>query len=61
LRTSASEDPEVGVPVSSFNLGRLDGTDYKSMRRYLKEFLTDKNGVNSEWVAFSSRLPILFW
>ncbi|KSV80224.1 ferrochelatase, partial [Sinorhizobium sp. GL2] len=39
------------------NLGTPDGTDYTSMRRYLKEFLTDRRVI--EW----SRLfwyPILF-
>ncbi len=45
------------VGVLLVNLGTPDGTDYTSMRRYLKEFLTDKRVI--EW----SRLfwyPILF-
>ena len=45
------------IGVLLVNLGTPDGTDYKSMRRYLKEFLTDKRVI--EW----SRLfwyPILF-
>lgn len=45
------------VGVLLVNLGTPDGTDYKSMRRYLKEFLTDKRVI--EW----SRVlwyPILF-
>lgn len=45
------------VGVLLVNLGTPDGTDYKSMRRYLAEFLTDKRVI--EW----SRLfwyPILY-
>ncbi|MBZ7923249.1 ferrochelatase [Ensifer adhaerens] len=45
------------VGVLLVNLGTPDGTDYTSMRRYLKEFLTDRRVI--EW----SRLfwyPILF-
>lgn len=46
---------KVGVLI--VNLGTPDGTDYKSMRRYLAEFLSDKRVI--EW----SRLywyPILY-
>jgi len=35
------------VGVLLVNLGTPDGTDYKSMRRYLEEFLTDKRVI--EW------------
>ena len=45
------------VGVLLVNLGTPDGTDYKSMRRYLAEFLSDKRVI--EW----SRLfwyPILY-
>ncbi|WP_245297301.1 ferrochelatase [Rhizobium oryziradicis] len=45
------------VGVLLVNLGTPDGTDYKSMRRYLREFLSDKRVI--EW----SRLfwyPILY-
>jgi ferrochelatase len=45
------------IGVLLVNLGTPDGTDYTSMRRYLKEFLTDRRVI--EW----SRLfwyPILF-
>lgn len=35
------------VGVLLINLGTPDGTDYKSMRRYLEEFLTDKRVI--EW------------
>ncbi|NRQ18642.1 Ferrochelatase [Ensifer sesbaniae] len=45
------------IGVLLVNLGTPDGTDYASMRRYLKEFLTDRRVI--EW----SRLfwyPILF-
>ncbi|WP_027487946.1 ferrochelatase [Allorhizobium undicola] len=45
------------VGVLLVNLGTPDGTDYKSMRRYLEEFLTDRRVI--EW----SRLlwyPILY-
>jgi len=46
---------KVGVLI--VNLGTPDGTDYKSMRRYLKEFLTDKRVI--EWSRFFW-YPILF-
>lgn len=55
-----SDHPKVNfgkVGVLLVNLGTPDGTDYKSMRRYLQEFLTDKRVI--EW----SRLlwyPILY-
>ncbi|OCO98045.1 MULTISPECIES: ferrochelatase [unclassified Ensifer] len=59
MTTPASHPPvqsgKVGVLL--VNLGTPDGTDYTSMRRYLKEFLTDRRVI--EW----SRLfwyPILF-
>ncbi|MEM6461734.1 MAG: ferrochelatase [Pseudomonadota bacterium] len=39
------------------NLGTPDGTDYKSMRRYLREFLTDKRVI--EWPR-ALWYPILF-
>jgi ferrochelatase len=45
------------IGVLLVNLGTPDGTDYKSMRRYLAEFLSDKRVI--EW----SRLfwyPILY-
>lgn len=39
----------IGVLVA--NLGTPDGTDYWSMRRYLKEFLSDKRVVDiSDWI-----------
>ena len=40
------------VGVMLVNLGTPDGTDYAPMRRYLKEFLSDKRVI--EW-------PRLFW
>ena len=46
---------KVGVLI--VNLGTPDGTDYKSMRRYLKEFLTDRRVI--EWSRFLW-YPILF-
>lgn len=46
--------PKVGVLL--INLGTPDGTDYKSMRRYLAEFLTDKRVI--EWPR-AIWLPIL--
>ncbi|BCH63805.1 MULTISPECIES: ferrochelatase [Rhizobium/Agrobacterium group] len=55
-----SEHPKVNfgkVGVLLVNLGTPDGTDYTSMRRYLREFLSDKRVI--EW----SRLfwyPILY-
>lgn len=45
------------VGVLLINLGTPDGTDYKSMRRYLKEFLTDKRVI--EWPK-ALWYPILF-
>ncbi|WP_083219946.1 ferrochelatase [Hoeflea olei] len=45
------------VGVLLVNLGTPDGTDYKSMRRYLKEFLTDKRVI--EWPR-ALWYPILF-
>lgn len=45
------------VGVLLINLGTPDGTDYKSMRRYLKEFLTDKRVI--EWPR-ALWYPILF-
>jgi ferrochelatase len=46
---------KVGVLV--VNLGTPDGTDYTSMRRYLREFLTDKRVIEwSPWKWY----PILF-
>lgn len=45
------------VGVLLVNLGTPDGTDYASMRRYLKEFLTDKRVIEwSPWKWY----PILF-
>jgi ferrochelatase len=41
-------DVRVGrIGVLRVNLGTPDGTDYRSMRRYLEEFLTDKRVI--EW------------
>ncbi|MFZ2099712.1 MAG: ferrochelatase [Oricola sp.] len=45
------------VGVLLVNLGTPDATDYKSMRRYLKEFLTDKRVI--EWPR-ALWYPILF-
>jgi hypothetical protein len=45
------------VGVLLVNLGTPDGTDYRSMRRYLKEFLTDKRVI--EWPR-ALWYPILF-
>lgn len=45
------------VGVLLVNLGTPDGTDYTSMRRYLKEFLTDRRVI--EWSPFFW-YPILF-
>lgn len=58
--TAPADHPSVKsgkVGILLVNLGTPDGTDYTSMRRYLKEFLTDRRVI--EW----SRLfwyPILF-
>ena len=45
------------VGVLLVNLGTPDGTDYTSMRRYLKEFLMDKRVI--EWPRIAL-YPILF-
>lgn len=45
------------VGVLLVNLGTPDGTDYRSMRRYLKEFLTDKRVIEWPKIAW---YPILF-
>ena len=45
------------IGVLLVNLGTPDGTDYRSMRRYLKEFLTDKRVI--EWPR-ALWYPILF-
>jgi ferrochelatase len=45
------------VGVLLVNLGTPDGTDYGSMRRYLREFLTDRRVI--EWSPFKW-YPILF-
>lgn len=45
------------VGVLLVNLGTPDGTDFKSMRRYLKEFLMDRRVIEwSRWLWY----PILF-
>lgn len=38
------ETPKIGVLL--LNLGTPDGTDYRSMRRYLKEFLSDRRVID---------------
>ena len=40
------------VGVLLVNLGTPDGTDYRSMRRYLKEFLTDKRAIEWPWMLW---------
>jgi ferrochelatase len=45
------------IGVLLVNLGTPDGTDYSSMRRYLKEFLTDKRVI--EWPK-AIWYPVLF-
>ena len=45
------------VGVLLVNLGTPDSTDYTSMRRYLKEFLTDKRVIEWPRIAW---YPILF-
>ncbi|WP_176082842.1 ferrochelatase [Martelella sp. HB161492] len=45
------------VGVLLVNLGTPDGTDYRSMRRYLEEFLTDKRVIEwPRWLWY----PILY-
>lgn len=55
-----TDHPQVAfgkVGVLLVNLGTPDGTDYTSMRRYLREFLTDKRVI--EWPR-ALWYPILF-
>ena len=61
---SAAHFPQGHPPVKTgkvgvllVNLGTPDGTDYRSMRRYLKEFLMDRRVI--EWSPFFW-YPILF-
>ena len=58
LRPAAHPAVKFGkVGVLLVNLGTPDGTDYTSMRRYLREFLTDKRVIEwSPWKWY----PILF-
>ena len=49
------KQPKVGVLL--VNLGTPDGTDFKPMRRYLKEFLSDKRVI--EWPR-AAWYPILY-
>ncbi|WFU08194.1 ferrochelatase [Rhizobium sp. CB3090] len=52
---SQQKSGKIGVLL--VNLGTPDGTDYRSMRRYLREFLTDKRVIEwSPWKWY----PILF-
>ena len=52
---SLQKSGKIGVLL--VNLGTPDGTDYTSMRRYLREFLTDKRVIEwSRWKWY----PILF-
>lgn len=58
--TKSADHPSVQhgrVGVLLVNLGTPDGTDYASMRRYLKEFLTDKRVIEWPKIAW---YPILF-
>lgn len=45
------KDPKVGVLL--LNLGTPDATDYWSMRRYLKEFLSDQRVIETN--------PVVWW
>ncbi len=58
--TKPADHPSVKhgrIGVLLVNLGTPDGTDYTSMRRYLKEFLTDKRVIEWPRIAW---YPILF-
>ncbi|MDF1633753.1 ferrochelatase [Mycoplana sp. MJR14] len=58
--TKPADHPSVKhgrIGVLLVNLGTPDGTDYASMRRYLKEFLTDKRVIEWPRIAW---YPILF-
>ncbi|WP_440981450.1 ferrochelatase [Shinella sumterensis] len=64
MQDSATAKPTSHPPVKHgkvgvllVNLGTPDGTDYTSMRRYLKEFLTDKRVIEWPKIAW---YPILF-
>ncbi len=53
---SHPEIPKAKIGVLLINLGTPDGTDYFSMRRYLKEFLSDRRVIEVPKVLWS---PIL--
>ncbi|MDL2405531.1 ferrochelatase [Rhizobium calliandrae] len=55
--TGQSQQKSGKIGVLLVNLGTPDGTNYISMRRYLREFLTDKRVI--EWSAWKW-YPILF-
>ncbi|KAA0700973.1 ferrochelatase [Neorhizobium sp. P12A] len=60
LKAMPTDHPQITfgkVGILLVNLGTPDGTDYASMRRYLREFLTDKRVIEwSPWKWY----PILF-
>ena len=60
ISTKPADHPSVRirkVGVLLINLGTPDGTDYQSMRRYLREFLMDRRVIEwSRWKWY----PILF-
>ncbi len=51
IKTKTDKTEKIGVLL--LNLGTPDGTDYFSMRRYLKEFLCDKRVIETN--------PVIWW
>ncbi|MCF6343155.1 MAG: ferrochelatase [Devosiaceae bacterium] len=51
IKTKTDKTEKIGVLL--LNLGTPDGTDYFSMRRYLKEFLCDKRVIETN--------PVVWW
>ena len=56
IPTNHPDIPKPKVGVLLVNLGTPDATDYFSMRRYLKEFLSDRRVIEIPKVIWS---PIL--
>ncbi len=66
LQPAASERPAAHPPVASgrvgvliVNLGTPEGTDYRSMRRYLAEFLSDRRVIEAPRLLWAPLLQLI--
>jgi protoporphyrin/coproporphyrin ferrochelatase len=53
--TAPGDHPPIAagrIGVLIVNLGTPDATDYRSMRRYLKEFLSDRRVIEENWIKW---------